>query len=1375
MPICSSTRLFVSSLKSRSAIAFHRTILLISSVLLAAAVFAVPDLSAQGHNRITQPVDTSSAQALPNHHPFWASPANNIGSVPPDLPLDQLTLVLSRSPQQEAAFQQFLAEQQNPASPNYHHWLTPAEVGQRFGLSDQDIAAITGWLQSQGLHVNWVSPSRIFVGFGGSAANIGLALQSELHYYNVNGAQQISISSDPMIPQALVPAIKAVHGLYTIDEHPLYQAGGMQSVSPLETANSGNHYLAPVDFATIYDLPASLTGAGITIGIVDRSRTNFADFSNLRALTGSTFPNPTEIVPTAFGGVDPGPAYTAPPGGTTSTSEQGEATLDVVRAGTVAPGASLLLVVATAASGGIEVDAQFLVQTTPVPAQVMTISFGACESSAGTAGVTFWDTLFQQAAAEGISSFVSSGDAGACGCDTHGSAPPANPLPNSPNYICSSSYVTCVGGTEFNEGSNPSQYWTSGNGAGLLSVLSYIPEGAWNESTASKVSASGGGVSSVIPTPSWQIGNGVPTARAGRYTPDISFSSSGHDAYFTCLAANGYSCVVSGGGYTFGAFYGTSAAAPDMAGITALLDQNLGGAQGNLNPGLYQMAVSAPTAFHDVTVATSGVTTCDLNTPSLCNNSIGGPSGLSGGQPGFAVGVGYDEVTGLGSLNAGTFVYAYGTTSKVMKPALTLSYSQTVNTWEPIYLVAYINGSGYSPAPTGTITFTVGSYTSSPIAMPYGQALVTVPAGTIPVGTYTESAVYTPDAASAQIYQSVSATRPFTIIVPPKVPPTLALTTSQTIISNSQSMSVGVVVNAGQYYSTPAGVMVPYYPMPTGSVALTSGSYTSAATALAGGTASITIPAGSLAAGNDVLVVTYTPDASGSSTFLLASSQTYVENEGARITPSVTPWPSPSTPTTAQAVAVQVTVDGFTGNPTPTGTVVLTSGSYTSAATALTGGTASITIPAGALPSGSDTLTATYTPDAQSAALYASASGAWTLGVTAAVKITPVVAVTSLTASPTTVQPLSLAITVGGGAGNPAPSGFVRLATGIGYSVDATLTGGRATAAIPVGSLSGGTDTITATYWPDTNGAYSYNSASGTIAVTVAKAAPTVTITPSLTSITTLQPLQVFANVSGGSGTPTASGTVTFKYGSFTSDPLYVYPPGNTVSITVPAGALAPGTVTLTASYTGDSTYTAATGTATIAVTMPANAGFGIAATNLSIPSGAASGNYSTVTVTPANGFVGTVALTAAITASPAGAQYPPTLSFGATSPVSITFTTPGTATLTISTTASQQSCTAANQMPSGIPLYARGGALLACLLLFSIAPRRRKWRAMLGILLLFAALAGGVFACGGGSSGTGCNNAVTPGTTAGNYTITVTGTSGTMTATAAQIALTVQ
>ena len=77
----------------------------------------------------------------------------------------------------------------------------------------------------------------------------------------------------------------------------------------------------------------------MTIGIVDESRTDFADFDNFRYLTGANFSNPTEIVPTAFGGVDPGPAYTSPPGGSISTGEQGEATLDVLRAGSVAPNA----------------------------------------------------------------------------------------------------------------------------------------------------------------------------------------------------------------------------------------------------------------------------------------------------------------------------------------------------------------------------------------------------------------------------------------------------------------------------------------------------------------------------------------------------------------------------------------------------------------------------------------------------------------------------------------------------------------------------------------------------------------------------------------------------------------------------------------------------------------------------------------------------------------------------------------------------------------------------------------------------------------------------------------------------------------------------
>lgn len=477
-------------------------------------------------------------------------------------------------------------------------------MGQRFGLSQQDIATITGWLESQGLHVNWVAPSGVFIGFGGTAADVGRAFGTELHNYNVNGKMRISVASDPAIPAALAPAIKSVRGLYTINDHPTFQAALAPADAPMLTTTSG-HFLAPADFNTIYNVPASQSGAGETIGIVSWAHTYMTDFNNFKTQTGATFANPTEVVSTAFGGVDPGPALTSPPtGNNANLGGQEEATLDVQRAGSVAPGAKLLLVISasTGTNDGIGADAQYLVQTSPVPAQAMNISFGDCETNAGQSGVTFWDTLFKQAAAEGISVFVSSGDSGAAECDVSFQTPPATAGTNSPNYICSSSYATCVGGTQFNDTSNTSTYWNASNGTGLSSAIGYIPEGGWNESwngTTPSVAASGGGVSSFIATPSWQTGAGVPSARTGRYTPDLSFSGACHDGYFACMTAGGGTCGATGFIY----FCGTSAAAPAMAGVAALLDQKLGSAQGNLNPEIYKMAASAPTAFHDTTVA----------------------------------------------------------------------------------------------------------------------------------------------------------------------------------------------------------------------------------------------------------------------------------------------------------------------------------------------------------------------------------------------------------------------------------------------------------------------------------------------------------------------------------------------------------------------------------------------------------------------------------------------------------------------------------------------------------------------------------------------------------------------------------------------------
>ncbi len=649
--------------------------------------FAAIPIYAETADRVTQAVDTTKLQVLPNHVPAWANARNLVSAVPANSMLNEMTIVLSRSPEQEQELEALLANQQNPASPDYHHWLTPTEMGERFGLSTQDIDTVSSWLQSQGLHVNWVSPSRTFIGFNGAAADVGRTFQTQVNYYRVNGARRFAVSSPPLIPEALLPIVKAVRGLYTLEEHPLHSAVNSR-FSPKLTAGT-SHFLAPADFATIYNIPDSLTGSGVAIGIVGRSRTDFADFTNFRNQTGASFPNPKEIIPTAYGGVDPGPALTAPPAPGVSTGDQGEATLDVLRAGTVAPKASILLVVATNASGGIGDDAQYLVETEPVPVKIINVSFGACESSGGPSAVAFWDALWQQAAAEGISVFVSAGDSAASGCDAAFTTPPASPAPNSPNFLCSSSYATCVGGTEFNDTSNPSQYWSSSNGNGFLSALGYIPEGAWNEplneNSDLQVAGSGGGVSTIIPTPGWQAGTGVPAARSGRYTPDIAFSAAGHDGYFACFAAGGANCVTNNqGSFSFTIFSGTSAAAPDMAGITALLDQDQGGAVGSLNSRLYQMAASVPSAFHDVTVTTSGVASCSVKTPSMCNNSVAGPTSLTGGQAGFLVNTGYDEVTGLGSLNVSVFLKDFVNSSPAPLEFVKVTPCRVVDTRNPV-------------------------------------------------------------------------------------------------------------------------------------------------------------------------------------------------------------------------------------------------------------------------------------------------------------------------------------------------------------------------------------------------------------------------------------------------------------------------------------------------------------------------------------------------------------------------------------------------------------------------------------------------------------------------------------------------------------------
>jgi subtilase family serine protease len=722
--------------------------LIVFILVLSALSFAAP------------PDRISGTVALHGQRAPWALPENSQGPVPGDLTLEHLTVVLKRSPQQQQAFELFLQQLQDRTSPNYHHFLTPIQIGQRFGASQTDIAAVSEWLRAQGLRVDSVANSRMMIDFSGTASLVGAAFATEMRYYEVNGERRIATADDPQIPAALANVIQSVSGLYTIHNRPYHgarrvrvPATGEGSASPAGSlCNDGvcTYFIFPADFSTIYDLNSvTVTGTGQTVGIIGRARVYDPDIENFQTQSALAIKDPTVIIPPL--GVDPGP-----PDGTVNPApdDQGEATLDVMRSTSIAPGATIDLIVSanTESQDGIQIAAEYAVNTDPAPAQIMSISFGACEHDAGASGVDYWDSLFQTAAGEGISVFVASGDAGAAGCDAYFQTPPASQI-LSINYICASSYSTCVGGTEFADTANPNLYWSQTNGNGFESALSYIPEGGWNEpsngSGGFEVAASGGGFSVFIPTPSWQTGTGVPPGMHGRYVPDIAFSASGHDGYFGCLAADGGSCVVVDGGFSFEVFSGTSAAAPDMAGITALLNQQEQAPQGELNPRLYELAAVTPTnnVFNDVTVASSGVSPCAVTTPSMCNNSTPSPTALTGGLAGYLVTAGYDEVTGLGSINGATLLANWVAVTTSATTTTLVSSQNPANLGVSVTFTATVTTAGTNP-PTGTVTFNDGGTAigTGTLATVAGAQVATFATSTLAVGTHSITAAYGGDA-----------------------------------------------------------------------------------------------------------------------------------------------------------------------------------------------------------------------------------------------------------------------------------------------------------------------------------------------------------------------------------------------------------------------------------------------------------------------------------------------------------------------------------------------------------------------------------------------------------------------------------------------------
>ena len=558
-----------------------------------------------------------------------------MGPVDAETRLDRMILELQPSATQQAKLDLLVEEQQDAASPLYHQWLKPAEYGARFGASVSQLQQITAWLTAHGFAIDEIAANNRLIVFSGTAAQVEETFHTTIHRYNVDGEEHIANAGNPQIPAALAGVVGGVVSLHNFRRTSAISSLRKLNSKPLagphaEYSAGASHYMFPQDFATIYDLNTLYTegtnGAGASIAIAGRSNINLSDVASFRATSGLAANAPTVLVPAT----DPGLV-----GG-----DQDEATLDVEWSGAVAPSVEVKLVVeaSTATSDGVDLAAQYIVNHATAP--VVSVSYGSCEQAMSSAEQAFYSSLWQQAASQGMSVFVAAGDAGAAGCNTGAEAMGAG---SGVNGLCSSPYSTCVGGTEFNEGMDYAAYWAAANGAGNASALSYIPEKVWNESGANGgcgLWASGGGVSTLYPQPSWQKGVGATSAAqdAGgmRMVPDVAMSAADHDGYV--IYENG----------TYWVIAGTSASSPSFAGIMALVVEKQGRTgQGSANPGLYALANTARNPFHA--------------TPSG-DNTVPGVTGFT------ASGGTYNLATGLGSVDVAVLVGAWGGGSFLRKP-----------------------------------------------------------------------------------------------------------------------------------------------------------------------------------------------------------------------------------------------------------------------------------------------------------------------------------------------------------------------------------------------------------------------------------------------------------------------------------------------------------------------------------------------------------------------------------------------------------------------------------------------------------------------------------------------------------------------------------
>ena len=1441
-------------------------------VLLSLLPLLPQTASAQTPNlksRIALPVDETSLVTLKgNTHPYARAEFDQ-GAAAASLPLHRMLLVLKRSDVQEAALDELLDEQQNASSPNYHQWLTPQQFGAQFGPSQQDVQIITSWLQSHGFQVTGLSKGGILLEFSGSASQVQDAFHTSIHTYVMAGKSYYANSQDPQIPTALSAVVAGVRSLHNFPARAMNysagtfkrdpQTGAIHPVSALPMPQfllSGYdcgllqgpcELLGPYDIATIYNVSplwnesTPIDGTGQTIAISGETDINPQDWNSFWGFFGVTTPKGKLNI--IVNGPDPG-----------FQGDEPEADIDTQWSSAIAKGATIDYVESesTETTLGVDLSAEYIVDNNLAP--ILSESYGICELGIGTTGNQFYNALWQQAAAQGISVFISSGDQGSAVCD--GGEEYAE-FGLTVNGFGSTPYNISVGGTDFNDPTTTSKYWNATNTAGTeANAKSYIPEMTWNNSctnseafsltgaknaeqscnsvqaqnygllavgggsggasncttsTGIAVSSCGGGYAK----PSWQTGTGVPKDGV-RDVPDVSlFASNGFNgtAYIICESDATGSCGLSGSNIS--AYGGTSVATPEFAGIMALINQKTGERQGNANYVFYKMAATAPTcairAASPLARIRAFSTTLRRDRRLRCRARTGSPNcttSTNGDQfgvlSGFATTVGYDEATGLGSVNVTNLVNQWATYSGAFKgskfSAFTVGPPATITHGQPIAVAATVVPQSGSGTPTGSVVLIANNGTSASGQQSAPQVLQltngALPAGTttdfLPGGkSYSLTAHYSGDATFAPADSS-----PVTVTVSPEASKTAVAmitysSTGQVINSNATSLQFGApgyllranVTNSSGNLCAPTGV--PKYDCPTGSVTLKD-TYNGTTAPLDGGTFalntegyaedqpifllagqhSIAASYGGDASFNastapaDVITVTKAPVTITAVEGLNGSSLNYGQSLNLEL--GITTSASlPANPPLAYLPADQVQF--FDNGTLLSGTVDYSSG-VTSAGLPIV--TASLLLN---LPSvGKHSYTAqfngdnNYSPSGISAALPVNVQYYTETQLTSSPSTAP--SGTSVTFTATIVVPES---------GGPAITGSVVFSgTCSGCSSLATVSVANGKAQFTTSSLPAGNTQIIATY----NGDANYQSSFGATTQTITEIASATTVSTSNASVQSGASVILTASVKGSSGGPAPTGTVQFSASPNASGPGTSV--GQPVALTngqasLTTTAIPGGTQFVFATYSGDTNYSGSTASTAEVVTGAAS--FSMAANpstvTVSSPGGSASAS---IMLTAQGGYSGTVQLTGA---SCAGLPSETTCSFNPSTITLNSSTTTATTNVTFQTTAASRVAPFGDGPSNTLLSFPRGVAwtigfavagTVGFLLLGFALPRRRGV-----ILVALTVVALTMFAsCGGGGGGGGGNT--NPGTPQGSRTITITASSNVTPAPTATVTLNV-